>query len=108
MIDVKYDECGRIIHNGDRYTAIMELHEKLKELDIDHGVMRFLDGYKLWVPATYDNSEFEGDVIQHYGSWGAEQNLLEVWGFGLEDPEGHLTVDQALEYFVKWSKERER
>ena len=103
MIDIKYDENGKIVHNGERYKSIQELDRKLTELGIPHEMHEMLDGYQICVPEKHKPNCFEGDVIEHFGSYGAEQDLLEVYGFNLNDPDGYLTVEQALEYFVKWN-----
>lgn len=103
MIRIEYDENGKIKHNGEKYKAIKELDRKLTELDIPHEMHEMLDGYQICVPEQHELNCFEGDAIEHFGSYGSEQDLLEVYGFNLDDPDGHLTVEQALEYFVKWN-----
>ncbi len=102
----KFDIYGRIIHNGEKYTAIQALDAKLTELGISHEMHEMLDGYQICVPANHEPNHFDGDAIQHFGSYGAEQNLIEVYGFNLDEPDGYLTVDKALEYFVRWHAEK--
>lgn len=102
MITVEYDENGNIKHNGERYVAIKELDRRLTELGISHEMHKLLDGYQICVPEKCEVNHFDGDAIQHFGSYGAEQNLLEIYGFNLDDPIGHLTVEEALKYFVEW------
>lgn len=107
MIKIEYDNNGKIIHNGHIYTAIQELHDKLIVLGISHEIHEMFDGYQICVPAEHNPNEFEGDAIQHFGSYGAVQNLIEVYGFELDEPAGYLTADEALKYFIKWNSERE-
>ena len=104
MIDIRY-ENGKIVHNGQHYTAIKELDKKLTELGVPHDFHELYDGYQICVPKNSGNC-FEGDAVQHFGSYGARRNLLEVWGFDLNDPAGYLTVEQALVYFVDWWKKK--
>ena len=103
MINIQYDKNGKIKHNGKRYKAIKELDRKLTELGIPHGLRELMDGYQICVPSC---DSFEGDVVENFGSYGAEQDLLEVYGFNLDAPDGYLTVDEALKYFVVWNNRR--
>ena len=102
MIRLEYNEDGTIKHTGEIYTAIKELDTKLTELGIPHEMHEMLDGYQICVPEIHKPNHFEGDAIQHFGSYGSYQNLLEVYGFNLTSPDGYLTVDEALKYFTKW------
>lgn len=82
-----------------QYTAILELDKKLSENGILHTLLELMDG---WVIIGYDREgERVGDAIEHIGSYGHEQNHIEVYGFDLSEPEGNLTVEQALAYFEK-------
>ena len=110
MIFPKYNSDGILIHNGDRYQAIQRLHKELDERGIPHDFHKLLDGYQICVPEKYARNRIEGDAVQHYGSYGTDADLIEVYGFGLKEPVGYLTVEGALEYFVSWwenSKEGE-
>ena len=100
----KFKADGTIVHNGKEYISIQELAQKLTELGIPHEMRKAMDGYQICVPNC--KGEWEGDAVEHFASYGAEEDLIEVFGFGLEDPVGWLTVDKALKYFVKWNKER--
>ena len=86
------------------YTAILELAEKLKENNIPHELTPYMDGWIIEYPEGGENRI--GDCVEHYGSYGKEQNLMEVYGFGLSEPDGWLTVEQAFEYFKKASDNR--
>lgn len=107
IIVPKYDDEGHILHDGERYTAIQELHRMLEERGIGHGWRELHDGYQITVPKGRP-ANWEGDAIQHFGSYGADRDLIEVWGFGLTDPEGYLTAEQAMAYFVEWDIQRRR
>jgi hypothetical protein len=102
MIAPKYKKNGEIVHNGERYQAIQRLHKKLDDRGIPHDFHELLDGYQICVPKEHRKTGWEGDAVQNFGSYGAEEDLIEVYGFSLEDPDGYLTADEALEYFEKW------
>ena len=106
MIFPKYNSDGTIVHNGDRYQAIQRLHEDLDERCIPHDFHKMFDGYQICVPKKHARNHFEGDAIQHYGSYGTNADLIEVYGFGLKEPDGYLTVEGALKYFVSWWESR--
>lgn len=46
-------------------------------------------------------------IICHFGSWGYEKGLLEMWNFDEEEPEGHLTAKQVIEK-IKKIKEKQK
>ena len=102
MFDLQWNEDGTVIHNGEKYNAIKELDKKLNELGIPHEMHEMFDGYQICVPAIHKPNIFDGDAIQPFGSYGAKQDKLEVYGFNLTNPDGFLTVNEALKYFVDW------
>ena len=90
----------------EKYTAIHKLHKKLTELGIPHTMKRMYEGWQITVPENSNGWNSEGDAVQHQFSYGNKKNLIELWGFGLEDPIGFLKVNEALEYFVKWHEKQ--
>lgn len=108
MIEIQYDANGRIKHNGERYTEIKKLDILLTELGVPHEMHEMMDGYQICVPKNHQPNSFEGDAIQHFGSYGAEQNLIEVYGFNLNSPDGYLTAEAALVYFHEWYLKKKR
>lgn len=105
MIIPKYDENGRMVHNGARYREIKRLALMLDEHGVEYELRELSDGYQICVPHDHEPNSFEGDAIQHFGSYGAEDDLLEVYGFGLCAPAGYLAAEEALPYFLNWAKE---
>ena len=89
-----------------KYKAIHELNKKLDELGISHKMHNAFDGWQIYVPKT-SMTGFEGDAVQHQFSYGNEEDLIEVWGFGLDEPVGYLTADEALKYFVEWHERKQ-
>ena len=84
------------------YKAILELDKILTEKGIPHKLSRVMDGWKIAYP---NNIECIFDAIEHRGSYGHEQDLVEVWGNGLEDVIGWLNVEQALAHFERVHQE---
>lgn len=78
------------------YTAILKLDKLLTEAQIPHLLERAYDGWIVIYPSREDNI---GDAIQHFGSYGAFRDMVEVYGFGLKQPAGFLSVESAFEYF---------
>lgn len=76
------------------YTEILRLDKMLDEKKVEHEIIRFWDGYRIVIP--YNGREI-GDIIQHYGSYGNTENLLETMGFDEPDVIGSLTAEQAME-----------
>ena len=85
------------------YTEILRLNKMLDEKKIEHKIIRFLDGYRIGIP--YNGREI-GDIIQHYGSYGNTDNLLETMGFDEPDVIGSLTAEQAMELIESAIKRR--
>lgn len=80
------------------YTEILKLDKMLTDANIPHTLDRFLDG---WQVIYFVNGNRIADAIQHYGSYGNTENLLEI--MGLVNPEetsdsvlGHLTADDVF------------
>lgn len=54
------------------------------------------------------DGNYIGDAILHNGSYGREQNLIEIMGFGINDEEdgdevvGYLTAEKALQYVDRY------
>lgn len=76
------------------YTEILRLDKMLDEKKIEHEIIRFWDGYRIGI--IYNGREI-GDIVQHYGSYGNTDNLLETMGFDKTDVIGSLTAEQAME-----------
>ncbi len=92
-----YDENGKY-RLDESYTEILKLDKMLTDANIPHTLDRFLDGWQV----IYPNEEKRvADAIQHCGSYGNAENLLEI--MGLVKPEetsdsvlGHLTAEDVF------------
>jgi hypothetical protein len=91
------DENGKY-RLDESYTEILKLDKMLTDANIPHTLDRFLDG---WQVIYSVNGNRIADAIQHFGSFGNTENLLEI--MGLVKPEetndsclGHLTADDVF------------
>lgn len=71
-----YDENGKY-RLDESYTEILKLDKMLTDANIPHTLDRFLDG---WQVIYSVNGKRIADAIEHYGSYGNEENLLEIMG----------------------------
>lgn len=77
-----YDENGNY-KLDENYTEILKLDKMLTEANIPHTLNRFFDGWVIVYPSEDEN--MVADAIQHCGSYGNTENLLEI--MGLIEPE---------------------
>ena len=103
-----FDNNGKYILD-ESYTEILKLDKMLTEANIPHILNRMFDGWAIVYP-SYDEC-MVADVIQHYGSYGSNENLLEI--MGLVDYEeagdcvlGNLTAEEVFkrmsEHYAKY------
>lgn len=86
-----------------KYTEIIKLHDMLTDAGIGHSFIKFHDGYRIGYPKTEDRWEEVMDAIQHWGSYGEEENLIEIMGLltveelGADAVLGDLSADEVFE-----------
>lgn len=92
-----YDENGKY-RLDESYTEILKLDKMLTDANIPHTLDRFMDGWQVIYPSK---EKRVADAIQHYGSYGNTENLLEI--MGLVKPSetsdsvlGHLTAEDVF------------
>ena len=85
-----------------RYQAILEVDRLLTEENIPHELLRVMDGWKIAYPKQ-DGCRF--DVVEYRVSYGHESDLMEAYGYSIDDIEGHLSVDDAMKLFRKVHEE---
>lgn len=100
-----FDENGKYILN-ENYTEILKLDKMLTEAQIPHTLQRFSDGWQVVYPSE---EKRVADAVEHYGSYGHEENLLEI--MGLIKPEetcdsvlGWLTAEDVFQRFSEHYK----
>lgn len=83
-----YDENGKY-RLDESYTEILKLDKMLTDANIPHTLDRFIDGWQICYP-NKDNTI--ADAIEHFGSYGNLENLLEIMGLLTPDEEEHDCV----------------
>lgn len=98
-----------------KYTEIIRLHELLAENNIPHVIRRCMDGWQVCYPYCRPDDSCISDAIQHFGSYGREQNLLEIMGLLTPEEEeydsvaGYLTAEDVFERYKKhWEEHKEK
>ena len=90
---------------NENYTEILKLNEMLTKAEIPHSFDRMFDGYQI---VYFYKGERIADVIEHFGSYGNEENLLEIMGCMTpeeEEQDGVLGFLTAEEVFKRFSKD---
>ena len=75
-----------------KYTEIYRLKDKLQKRKIPFEFQKKFDGFQIIV--NYDGIYVS--IIEHFGSYGAQTNLLEMWDYH-SDPVGWMTAEDCLE-----------
>ena len=95
----------------ERYKEIFRLDEMLTAKEIPHVFHKMMDGWQIIYPE--DGEKRVMDAIEHYGSYGNDQDLLEI--MGLLTPEekecdsvlGCLTADDVFSRIEKhWNENK--
>lgn len=97
--DELFDAKGNYITDS-RYQEILKLDAMLTERQIPHTCNKFMDGWQVIYPEDGGNRVM--DAIEHCGSYGNEQDKLEI--MGLLTPEekkndsvlGYLSAEEVL------------
>lgn len=102
MIYPKYDNDGNIV-TDDRYKEIFKLMEMLDAEKIPYEVEKNLDGWQVNYPKT-DLKYRVCDAIENFGSYGAQDDLLEIYGLLTDEERSYDTVKgylPAIEVFER-------
>lgn len=84
------------------YTSIIKLSDMLIKAEIPHTLRPFVDGYQVIINLPYGRRI---DAVEFSGSYGYEENLIEIQGaITLEELEndsvlGHLTAEEVFKRF---------
>lgn len=84
-----------------KYKEILVLDKLLNDANIPHTMDKFFDGWQIIYPENGTNKIM--DAIEHFGSYGHEQDLLEIMGLiTIEDNtadsvKGWLTAQNVFE-----------
>lgn len=102
--DELFDANGKYITDTS-YQEILKLDAMLTEKGIPHTLNKFCDGWQVIYPE--DGEKRVMDAIEHFGSYGNEQDLLEIMGLLTPEEEeqdsvlGHLTAEEVCSRIEK-------
>lgn len=88
------------------YQEILKLDRMLTDASIPHTLDRLFDGWQVCYP-TREEPELVMDAIEHYGSYGKDEDKLEIMGLLTPVEEecdsvlGHLTAEDVFERIRK-------
>lgn len=94
------DNGGNYVTNP-RYQEILRLDAMLTEKHIPHSLVKILDGWQVIYPE--DGPKRIMDAIEHFGSYGQEDDLLEIMGLLTPDEKkadsvlGYLTAKEVFQ-----------
>lgn len=100
MRKVEYNEDGSM-KTCDEYTEILRLRELLQTAEIPHEFRKSLDGWQICYPDSGLDTR-KCSIIESYGSYGNEENLLEIMGLLTKEEEsedsvvGYLTAEEVF------------
>lgn len=79
-----------------KYQEILKLDEMLTEANIPHVLDKMFDGWQICYPTTYSEGGCVMDAVEHHGSYGNSEDLLEIMGLLTPEEEddvlGYLTA----------------
>lgn len=87
------------------YKEILKLERLLKEAGVPCILNSMFDGYQLLIPDKDAGKDCLCDAIQHFGSYGHDEDLLEIMGGLTEDENeddsvlGYLTAEEVFKRF---------
>ena len=101
--DYYVESFGEFKEPNKNYTEILKLNELLSKTEIPYTIDRYFDG---WEIIYFYNGERIADAVQHFASYGADENLLEIMGCLTSDEEqdgvlGFLTAEEVFKRFSK-------
>ena len=80
------------INQQSPYQEIRKLMRMLSDYDIPYTVNEYLDGVQVIYPETETLQDAVCSVIEHFGSYGSESDLLEIMGLLTEEELENDTV----------------
>lgn len=99
-----FEELNRL---NESYKEIKKLDKMLTEANIPHTMKRFMDGWQVCYPVESEENGRVMDAIEHRGSYGHGQDLLEIMGLLTPEEEqndsvkGWLTAENVFERIKK-------
>jgi len=98
-----------------KYREILKLHKMLEEAKIPHSLAHVLDGYQILYPLVDCAPDAEISVVEHFASYGMEEDLLEIYGMLTEEEScsgdcvlGYLTAENVFARIeAHWKENKE-
>lgn len=84
-----YDKNGHYITDS-KYKEIHVLDRLLTEEKIPHTIKKYMDGFQICYPV--EGPGMVMDAIEHFGSYGNEDDLLEIMGLLTAEEEADDSV----------------
>lgn len=100
FFDEMFDKDENYITN-DSYQEILRLDAMLTEKQIPHTLKKLFDGWQVIYPR--DGSDRVMDAVEHFGSYGNEDDQVEIMGLLTPEEEkwdsviGHLSAEEVLD-----------
>jgi hypothetical protein len=97
---------GQMFTTNEAYQEILRLHQMLDEENVQHTLRKCYDGWQIVFPEDGKNRVM--DAIQHFGSYGAKHDLLEIAGLLTEEEKthggvlGHLTAENVYKRIMAY------
>lgn len=89
------------------YREILKLDQMLTDAHIPHTLRRIFDGWQVCYPNERSDDNCVMDAIEHFGSYGKDEDRLEIMGLLTPEEEegdsvlGHLTAEEVFERIKK-------
>ena len=89
------------------YQEILKLDRMLTKENIPHTLKTIFDGWQVCYPVDVSSSVCVMDAVEHYGSFGKDEDKLEIMGLLTPEEEehdtilGYLTADEVFERIKK-------
>ena len=89
------------------YREILKLDQMLTDAHIPHTLRRIFDGWQVCYPNERPDDNCVMDAIEHFGSYGKDEDRLEIMGLLTPEEEegdsvlGHLTAEEVFERIKK-------
>ena len=102
VLDSEKDADEADIPADENYKEIFRLEQMLLSHNIPYRLRKLWDGWQIGYPDLPESKNIKCSVIQHFGSYGSKDDLLEIKGLTLngEEVEGWLCAEDVYSRIV--------